>query len=82
MANKSNKKRSKTTTNGGADRLKSFMRSPSGIWIGTILLIAILLSFNALVAGGSLEIFLGLNALEMIIAAIVIWLILLRRRTE
>lgn len=76
------KARSKLVTTNGSERFKLFLRSPVGIWVGAILLVAILLSLNALIAGNRLEVFLGLNAFEIIVAAIIIWVILLRRRTE
>ena len=86
MAKKTKKKRSKTidkpAVTGGRERLKKFLRSSGGIWLGSVLLVAFLLSFNALIAWDKLEIFLGLTAFELIVAAIVIWVILLRQRAE
>ena len=76
MAAKAKKKKStartKVVTKSGRDHFRSFMSTTVGHCVGV---------FNALVAGSSLEIFLGLTAAEIIIAAIVIWIIILRRRT-
>mgnify|MGYP006980733133 FL=1 len=85
MAAKAKKKKStartKVVTKSGKDHFRSFMSTTVGHCVGVVFSAALLLVFNALVAGSSLEIFLGLTAAEIIIAAIVIWIIILRRRT-
>ncbi|NLC40772.1 MAG: hypothetical protein GX763_07650 [Clostridiaceae bacterium] len=81
MASKSRTKKSKAKKT-DAGRFRSFMRNPAGIWTAVILSAALLLILNSLIAGKSLEIFLGLTAFEMLVSAAVIWVILLRRRTK
>ncbi|NLV98744.1 MAG: hypothetical protein GX034_03000 [Clostridiaceae bacterium] len=81
MASKSGTKRSKAK-NSGRERFKSFMSSPAGIWIAAILSVALLLTINALIAGNSLDLFLGLTAFVIIAATVVVWVILLHRRTK
>lgn len=81
MASKNKTKKSKAK-NTGAGRFRAFMQNPAGIWAAVILASALLLTLNTLIAGESLEIFLGLTAFEMIVSAAVVWVILLRRRTK
>ncbi|NLC89622.1 MAG: hypothetical protein GX681_06120 [Clostridiaceae bacterium] len=81
MASKSKTKKTQTR-NDGKERFKSFMRTPAGIWIAGILSVAFLLTLNTLIAGNSLDTFLGLTAFAIIAATVVIWVILLRRRSK